>query len=93
MTRPLLKHAGNPRLLALAPVVALLLRFTEAGGDPGIFCYRMGVDIFSSGGSRLLLPAPIVVRFVKRTATRTRNQVSCSNLFSTLSARSSTRKD
>lgn len=93
MTRVVSKDLGKSRLLSLAPVVALLLRLTEAGGDPGIFCYRMGVDIFSSGGSRNLLPAPVVVRLVKRTAAKTRNQGSCSNLFSTLSARSSIPRD
>ena len=93
MTRLVSKHISNSRVLAFPPVAVLLLRFTEAGGDLGVFCYRMGVDIFWSDGGRLLLPVPIVARFVKRTAARTRNQVSCSNLFSTLSARSSTQKD
>jgi len=93
MTRLVSKNVSNSRLLGCAPIAVLLLRFTEAGGDLGVFCYRMGVDIFSSGGCRLLAPAPIVVRFVKRTARRTRTQVSCPNLFSTSSARSSTQKD
>ena len=41
-----------PRALHLLPVSTLLLLAIEAGGDPGIFCYRMGVDIFSAGRAR-----------------------------------------
>ena len=34
------------------PVSSLLLLIMEAGGDPGIFCYRMGVDILAAGRAR-----------------------------------------
>ena len=37
------------RSLNGVPVSTWLLRFTEAGGDLGVFCYRMGVDVFSAG--------------------------------------------
>jgi hypothetical protein len=42
------------------PVSTLLLLLIEAGGDPGIFCYRMGVDILSAGRARFFTPAPPV---------------------------------
>ena len=41
------------RSLNGVPVSTWLLRFTEAGGDVGVFCYRIGVDIFSAGRPRL----------------------------------------
>ena len=73
----------------LSAIVVLLFRLTEAGGDPGVFCYRMGVDIFSAGSARFLCPFPDVAAFAKRK----RNQIACSTLFSTFSAPSSTPKD
>jgi len=86
------------RSLHRLPVSTLLLVFIEAGGDPSIFCYRMGVDILSAGRARFLAPAPWVANLATLTVAaqrpqRTRNQVACSNLFSTFSARFSTPKD
>ena len=49
-----------PRALHLLPVSTLLLLLIEAGGDPGIFCYRMGVDILSAGRARFFAFAPWV---------------------------------
>ncbi len=48
-----------PRALHLLPVSTLLLLLIEAG-DPGIFCYRMGVDILSAGRARFFALAPWV---------------------------------
>ena len=43
---PLLSRAKLiRRSLHRLPGSSLLLVFIEAGGDPSIFCYRMGVDI------------------------------------------------
>ena len=47
-----------PRALHLLPVSTLLLLLIEAGGDPGIFCYRMGVDILSAGRAHFFASAP-----------------------------------
>jgi hypothetical protein len=81
--------------LRLAPVCTLLLVLTEAGGDPGVFCYRMGVDILSVDSGRFLAPVNVMAGLAKRTfaISKRKNQVACSNLFSTLSARCSTPKD
>jgi hypothetical protein len=82
------------RAIQIAPVCTLLLALTEAGGDPGVFCYRMGVDILSADSGRFLAPVNVMADLAKRTlAISKRNQVACSNLFSTFSARFSTPKD
>jgi hypothetical protein len=47
-----------PRVFHRLPVSTLLLLLIEAGGDPGIFCYRMGVDILSAGRARFFA-APV----------------------------------
>ena len=47
-----------PRALHRLHVSTLLLLLIEAGGDPGIFCYRMGVDILSASRARFFAPAP-----------------------------------
>lgn len=73
----------------LSPVSSLLLLLTEAGGDPGVFCYRMGVGILRAGGGRFLAPLPVMAAMARRT----RNQVACLNPFSTFSARFTTLKD
>jgi len=78
--------------LRLPPVCSLLLLLTEAGGDPGIFCYRMGVGILSAGGSRLRAPAQSLATATGGTLSK-RNQVACSNHSSIFSARFSTLKD
>lgn len=83
------RRVAAPSLFQFPPVVVLLLRFTEAGGDPGVFCYRMGVDIFSAGSARFLRPLPAATAL----AGRKRNNVACSTLFSTLSAPFSTPRD
>jgi hypothetical protein len=50
-------------LLHLTPVAIFLLRITEAGGDPSVFCYRMGVDILAaSRGHFLVVLPPIALR-------------------------------
>ena len=63
------------------PVSSLFLLFVDSCGDPGVFCYRMGVDILSAGRARFSL------------SSRLRIQVACLNLFSTSSTRFSTLKD
>ena len=47
-------------LLHLTPVAILLLRITEAGGDPGVFCFRMGVDILAAGRGHFLVAVPSI---------------------------------
>ena len=86
------------RFLRFGPVAALLFRLTEAGGDPGIFCYRMGVDILSAGSPRFLAPVQRLANGAELAARRNlarskRIQIACSTLFSTFSARFSTLKD
>src|SRR6266404_7510144 len=86
------------RSLQRLPVSSLLLVFIEAGGDPSIFCYRMGVDILSAGRARFLAPGPWVANLATLTLAaqrpqKIRNQVACSNLFSTFSVRSTILKD
>jgi len=46
------------RAIDLLPVATLLAVIIEARGDPGVFCYRMGVDILSAGRARLLALVP-----------------------------------
>ena len=70
------------RTLHRLPVSSLFFLFINSGGDPGIFCYRMGVDIFSAGRARFSVPM-----------SGTRNLLACSTLFSTFSARFSNLKD
>ena len=85
------------RSLLRLPVSSLLLVFIEAGGDPSIFCYRMGVDILSAGRARFLAPGPwgdlATLTLAAQRPPKIRNQVACSNLFSTFSARCSTLRD
>ena len=86
------------RSLHRFPVSTLLLVLIEAGGDPSIFCYRMGVDILSAGRARFLAPAPwvanlVTLKLAAQRPQRIRNQVACSNLFSIFSARSTILKD
>jgi hypothetical protein len=86
------------------PVSTLLLMLIEAGGDPSVFCYRIGVGILSTGRECFLAPVPKFAEFAKmatltamtlaaRRPQKTRNRVACSNLFSTFSARSTILKD
>jgi hypothetical protein len=66
------------RAIQIAPVCTLLLALTEAGGDPGVFCYRMGVDILSADSGRFLAPVNVMADLAKRTlAISKRNQVAC----------------
>ena len=82
------------RALQTSPVCTFLMLLTEVGGDPGIFCYRMGVGLLSADNGRFLAPVNAVAAMAKRTlAMWQRNQVACSNLFSTFSARFSIQKD
>ena len=82
------------RTLRLPPVCTLLLLLTEAGGDPGIFCYRMGVGILSAGGGRFLAPASSLASANDLVlAQPKRNLVACSNPSSIFCARFSTLKD
>ena len=52
-----------PRSFHRLPVSTLLLYLIEAGGDPGIFCYRMGVDILSASHARFSRHRPRVAGF------------------------------
>jgi len=82
------------RLFQLAPVGTVLLLIADAQGDPSIFCYRIGVDILSAGGSRMLAAARPLAPAAKETLPEPkRNQVACFHLFSTFFARFSTQKD
>jgi hypothetical protein len=49
-----------PRALHRFHVSILLLRLIEAGGDPSVFCYRMGVHILSAGRARFFAAVPRV---------------------------------
>jgi hypothetical protein len=49
-----------PRALHRFHVSILLLRLIEAGGDPSVFCYRIGVHILAAGRARFLAPVPRV---------------------------------
>ena len=73
------------RSLHRLPVSTLLLVLIEAGGDPSIFCYRMGVDILSAGRARFLAPGPWVdlatLTWAAQRPPKIRNQVARSNLF------------
>ena len=84
VARPHLRHHARlwRRGLHRLPVSSLFRWFVNCNGDPGIFCYRMGVDILSAGRARLTTPLP-----------RPRIQAACSNLFSTFSTRFSTPKN
>jgi len=75
-----------PPALQRPQVSTLLLLLIEAGGDPSIFCYRMGVDILSTGRLRFAPAIPGVASLI-------RNQVACCNLFSIFSTRFTTLKD
>ncbi len=70
------------RTLRRLPVSTLFVLVVNSGGDAGVFCYRMGVDIFSAGRARFSVPM-----------SGTRNLLACSTLFSTFSARFSNLKD
>ena len=70
------------------PVSSLFVWFVNSNGDPSILCYRMGVDIFSAGRERFLVPAP----WVAHRAAVKRNQDACGKPFCNFSTRCSTRK-
>jgi hypothetical protein len=78
--------------LRLLHVSTLQLLLIEAGGDPTVFCYLMGVGILSVGQVRFHTSATRLARMPGLTTLK-RNQVACSNLFSTFSAHFSTLKD
>jgi hypothetical protein len=80
------------QILWLLPVSILLLALIEAGGDPTVFCYRMGVGILSAGQVRFPKSATRLAELPVLTTLK-RNQVACSNFCSTFSARFSTLKD
>ena len=82
------------RALQTSPICTFLIVLTEVSGDPGIFCYRMGVGLLSADNGRFLAPVTVLAAVAKRTFALTqRNQVACSNLFSTFSAHFLTPKD
>ena len=82
------------RAFASLGVCSYLILLTEVGGDPGVFCYRMGVGFLSAGNGRFLAPVNVMAALARRSFALTkRNQVACSNLFSTFSAHFSTPKD
>jgi hypothetical protein len=75
----------------------LLLRLIQAGGDPSVFCYRIGVDFLSAGHERFLANGPmesnlIAMKMAVLRPLRTGNFFAC-NLFSTFSTRFSIQKD
>ena len=60
------------------PVSSLFVWFVNSNGDPSIFCYRMGVDIFAAGRARFAPAVPLTamrsnLAFVVNLARRTRN--------------------
>jgi hypothetical protein len=97
----------TPRRLHRIPVSTLLTLFINAGGDPSVFCYRMGVDILSAGREhfRARMPRTTKLAAVILAARRSRRllaawqsqgigtQIACSNLSSTFSAHFLTLKD
>jgi hypothetical protein len=82
-----------PRSFYRLPISTLLLLFFEAGGDPTVFCYRMGVGIFSTSRARFITPALSVAGLDAEQPLARRNQVACFNLFSIFSSRFSILKD
>jgi hypothetical protein len=81
------------------PVSTLLLLFINAGGDPSVFCYRMGVDILSAGRQRFrarvswttlaavkLAARQSQRRLAARRSQRVGTQIACSKLSSTFFA-------
>jgi hypothetical protein len=38
----------------------LPILLVEAGGDPGVFCYRMGVDILAASRGHFLVAVPSI---------------------------------
>ena len=84
----------NSRPLERLPVATLLLCAIDSGGDAGVFCYRIGVDIFAAGRARFAKPLPPSVdNLAIEQPQAKRIQAACSNLFSTLSTHFSTQKD
>ena len=82
------------RPLERFPVATFLLCVIDSGGDAGVFCYRIGVDIFAAGRARFAKPLqPSVDDLAIEQPQAKRIQAACSNLFSTLSTRFSTLKD
>lgn len=75
------------RMAGSRTVSTLLLALLEARGDLGVFCYRMGVRIFSAG------QAHVRARSVEAASAPARIQVACSTLFSIFSTRFLTQKD
>src|SRR5215467_14850054 len=85
-TPPLGAAAMIRQALRSSPVGTLLVLLTEAGGDPGIFCYRMGVGFLSADKGRFLAPVNVMAGMARRRlAVMKRNQVACSNRFSIFS--------
>jgi hypothetical protein len=82
------------RPLERLPISTLLLCVIDSGGDAGVFCYRIGVDIFAAGRARFARPLPVPAdTLVVEPPQAKRIQAACSNLFSTLSTHFSTQKD
>jgi len=74
--------------LAVLSVAALL--WHDCGGDFGVFCYRIGLDVFTNFRSRVLVPVP-----VREAASQfaTRNNSECSTPSFISSTRCITQKD
>jgi hypothetical protein len=86
-----------PKLRNLT-VSFFLLPLTEAGGDPGVFCYRMGAGILSNGHAGFLARVPRVAGRAPSVAGASRpgdkrTSLACCNLFSTFFTHFSTLKD
>lgn len=69
------------RSLHRLPLASLLVLFLNSGCDLSVFCYRMGVGIFTASRARFSFSRP-----------GARIPVACSNLFSTFSTRFSSQK-
>lgn len=82
------------RPLDRLPLATLLVCAIDSGGDAGVFCYRIGVDIFAAGCARFAKPLPSASDCQQVEPRQTKRiQAACCNLFSTLSTPFLTQKD
>ena len=64
------------------------LLWYECGDDFGVFCYRIGCDMFSAARERVFEPAPL-----RTTTNPVRTNAACSNRSFIFSAHFTTPKD
>jgi len=74
----------------LSSVSLLFLLWHECGDDFGIFCYRIGIGVFSKVRSRALALAP-ALQLIPRPLPR--NRAACSNRSAICSTQSMMSKD